>query len=68
MSASYRALVGLRYPDGDDEYKKAVAGKPYRERSVEAGQRCVNIPAKSVEAYGSMGRPVIAEEREEVAP
>ena len=53
------ALVGLRYPDGDDEYEKAQAGEPYREQVVEAGQPCVNIPAKSVKALLSMGREVI---------
>ena len=61
MEKRYRALVGLRYPDGDEQYEKSQAGKPYEEVRVEAGDECVRIPAKSVEAYLSMGRDVIEE-------
>lgn len=60
MSDAWVALVGLRYPDGDEEYEKAVAGKEYAQRVVNAGGLCVNIPAKSVEAFLAHGREVIA--------
>lgn len=61
MSKRYRALVGLRYPDGDAEYEKAIKDEPYKQVILAAGDECVNIPAKSVDAYLSMGRDVIEE-------
>lgn len=60
-SKRYVALVGLRYPDGDEEYVKALDGQPYREREVAAGEECLNIPVRSVAAYATMGRPILEE-------
>lgn len=64
MRKRYRALAGLRYPAGDAEYEKALAGEDYAQVVVEPGDECKNMPAKSVEAYLAMGRDVI----EEIAP
>ena len=61
MSNNYRALVNLRYPAGPEEYKKAIAGKPYEEVSVKAGHLLTNVSEAAIKAFLSMGRPVIEE-------
>jgi len=61
MSKSYRALVDLRYPAGPEEYKKAIAGKPYEEVKVKSGHMLTNVSDASIKALLSMGRPVIEE-------
>jgi hypothetical protein len=60
VTEEWVALAGLRYPDGDDEYEKALAGEECKWRIVEPGQVCVNLPAKSLKAYQKHGREVIA--------
>lgn len=65
MSKRYRALAGLVYPDGDEEYAKAVKGEPYRQVVVEAGAEAKNLPAKSLKAYLAMDRAVLAEVADE---
>lgn len=61
MSKRYVALVGLRYPDGPEEDRKALAGEPYKEVVVKAGEPLVGVSEANIEAYLSMGRPVIEE-------
>jgi len=61
MSKRYVALVGLRYPDGPEEDRKALAGKPYKQVVVKAGEPLVGVSEASIQAYLSMGRPVIEE-------
>lgn len=61
MDKRYRALVGLHYPDGDAEYEKALAGRPYREVVVASGDEAINLPTKSLAAYLDMGRPILEE-------
>ena len=64
MDEKYWALVDLRYPAGEAEYKKAVAGEKYEQVVVEAGGPLVNVSESSVKAYLAHGRPVIENERE----
>ena len=65
MSKRYRALTGLRYPDGAKEHAKAEAGEPHRQVTVAAGDECVGLSDEcpicggDVKAYLSMKRPVI---------
>lgn len=55
----YWALVDLRYPAGDAEYAKAIAGKEYEEVIVPAGGEVKGASGKSIKALLSMGREVI---------
>lgn len=59
MADKYWALVDLRYPDGDDEYAKAMKGEEYRQVVIPAGKPLVNAPEKTIKAYLAMGREVI---------
>ena len=61
MSKNYRALVDLRYPAGPEEYKKAIAGEPYRQVQVKAGNMLTDVSEASIKALLSMGRDVIEE-------
>jgi hypothetical protein len=62
MADKYWALVDLRYPAGDAEYAKAMAGKEYEQVFVKAGEQLVNAPEKTIKAYMAMGRDIITTE------
>lgn len=59
MADEWVAVVGLRYPDGDDEYDKAAKGRECKWQVVEPGDVCKNITERSVVAYLAHGREVI---------
>lgn len=64
MTDEWVAAAGLRYPAGDEEYEKAVAGKSHKVVFAQPGDVCNRIPAKSVEAYLKQGREVIVPKAE----
>jgi hypothetical protein len=59
----YWALADMRYPAGDAEYVKAIAGKEYEEIVVPAGSEVKGASEKTIKAFLSMGREVITTEK-----
>lgn len=59
MDKRYWALVDLRYPAGEAEHVKALAGEKYRQVVVKAGEPLTEVSEATIRAYHSMGRKII---------
>jgi len=63
MSKTYRALVGMSYPDGPEEYAKWIAGDRENTKRVrvEAGELVIDPPDCVLEEMRLCGRPMLEE-------